>query len=290
MKRSWPVAIAIFVAILFLCSAATAQQPLPFVHLTSPENGEVLKILDVVSIRWTTDCNLGVRLYLTQTDGRSISSLGLIAQISDPSVRLYRWTVGKFDRGTAKAGTGYRILGVCGPHLPIPGLPGGGSGYSGTFAICPRIDVRSPDGGESWRLGTEHNITIEYYDGEVCIVPWGHEPPPPIPVTVDLMLTRAGSADLTIDQDYPAAFNCPSGFSIKPWRRVLNYSWQVGALDSGRGYMEGGRDCNKIKARVTMLNPQPFPMPGAYEAESDGTFTICNYDGLCMQQIPCPDK
>jgi hypothetical protein len=84
---------------------------------------------------------------------RNNAKVGLIATVPVASM-AYHWVAGTHAGGKAAAGTGYRIRIVTADNLYSDT-----SDASFTLSMDPYVRVVSPNGGESWTLGSVMNIT-----------------------------------------------------------------------------------------------------------------------------------
>jgi hypothetical protein len=79
---------------------------------------------------------------------------GLIGTIADgisPATGSYAWNVGAYSGGVAPLGTGYTI------NIEDNGSPAEDASDA-TFSIV-KMSVKTPNGGESWQIGSAQNIT-----------------------------------------------------------------------------------------------------------------------------------
>ncbi len=98
-------------------------------------------------IRWNAATGLGnLRISLWQNS----TQIGIIADNVNPTAGSYVWNVGTYDGGVAPLGTGYTIR-----------VREKGTALSdqsdGPFSIV-KISVKTPNGGESWQIGSTQNI------------------------------------------------------------------------------------------------------------------------------------
>ncbi|MEW6368439.1 MAG: hypothetical protein AB1714_27745 [Acidobacteriota bacterium] len=270
-----PVVRSIASLAFALCVGATCMAQSPcIVDLKTPRAGDRLKILDTVTIRFAAISPRGVVwLYLAKGSGEHRRVLGEIACVPAIGGR-YDWTVGQYSASNGKA------IAVTGDDYSIVASVVGCSDSSGQFTISPRIDVRSPNGGEQWLMGSVHGIRIDYFDGRSCITLEPTKDPWSMPVTVDLTLLAGDGRAFCIDRDYRSTIECPGlPFSPRLWPG-LTYSWSVGSLCDA--YMDHGGTGFRIMARVTLFAVYPNE-PLVLEDESDETFSICDFmsGGLC---------
>ncbi len=128
---------------------ANISREVPTIIVMSPNGGENWQLGSFHNITWhTSDLSANLKLTLWK-DG---VQQGTIADNISPALGSYSWTVGRYIGGTARAGTGYAVK--------ITEIGTAVSDMSdATFTLSPGITVTSPNGGESWPLGSIHNIT-----------------------------------------------------------------------------------------------------------------------------------
>ena len=116
--------------------------------LTFPNGGESWNRNSKRNITWSTSASLG---NLTLTLWQNGGLIGTIAENVNPAAGLYRWSTGAYTGGVAPLGAGYTIK-----------IEDNGSALSdesnGTFSIV-KVKVNTPNGGESWQIGSTQNIT-----------------------------------------------------------------------------------------------------------------------------------
>jgi hypothetical protein len=117
--------------------------------VTSPNGGENWVPCSTENITWEApgvSGNLKIFLYRYRT------KLGVIADNVSPGSGSYAWTVGQYDKGTAEAGRGYRIV-----------IRDKGStlydASDAPFTISPVIKILSPNGGEQWEIYSRRDIS-----------------------------------------------------------------------------------------------------------------------------------
>ena len=142
----------------------TITQP-PSLHLINPNGGEHWTIGTTKTITWEATNYTGtVRLVLFKNGVR----FGNIATGITAAAGSYTWTVGQTqDAGTAPAGTDYRLyLRSTDNTLSDP------SDYRFYLTNPAQLQVTSPNGGESWELGSQHAITWTTggYTGNVRLI------------------------------------------------------------------------------------------------------------------------
>ncbi len=125
----------------------TAIPPSP-ISLTRPNGGESWGRNSRQVIRWNAAAGLGnLRISLWQNS----TQIGIIADNVNPADGSYIWNVGAYVGGVAPLGTGYTIrIREKGTAL--------GDQSDGPFSIV-KISVKTPNGGESWQIGSTQNIT-----------------------------------------------------------------------------------------------------------------------------------
>jgi hypothetical protein len=125
---------------------------LPAITVTSPNGGEGWVLGTPQTITWTSQyLTNNIHIVLQQND----SNVALIAKNIDPSSGSYTWTVGNCVKGAVNAGSNFKIL-----IMEINSTTKDKS--DATFNILttlPTITVTSPNGGESWSMGSSQNIT-----------------------------------------------------------------------------------------------------------------------------------
>jgi len=145
----------------------------PYITITSPNGGESWQLGSTYNITWNDNIadNVKLELYKDGTYDSTISS-------STPSDGSESWTVPT----TLASGSDYQ--------LRITSLSDS-SVYDDTdnnFSVAPYITITSPNGGESWQLGSTYNIT------------WNDN----IADNVKLELYKDGTYDSTISSSTPS--------------------------------------------------------------------------------------
>lgn len=172
--------------------------------VVQPNGGETYTLGDIKTIRWTaTEVSQNVRINLV----RGSEVVGTIVSGLAPNSGYYQWTVGQLTDGTAPAGGNYfiRVRAIDstesdqsdGPFsISVAHLPEG--------QIRPTLKVEAPNGGESWRLGSDQVISWsgKFLSGKVMLQ----------------LYHAAGAPAGLIADDQPA-----SG----------SFSWKAGKLSSG---------------------------------------------------------
>ncbi|MCK9210050.1 MAG: T9SS type A sorting domain-containing protein [Ignavibacteriaceae bacterium] len=125
----------------------TAQQA-SSIHLTSPIGGETWPVSSSQNITWTSSGITNVKLEYTTNYGTSWST---ITASTPASYGSYTWTI----PNTASTQCKVRVSDATNSTV--------NDVSSNTFTISsssnPTITITSPNGGESWQVGTQHNIT-----------------------------------------------------------------------------------------------------------------------------------
>jgi hypothetical protein len=116
--------------------------------VTSPNGGENWKSGSAQNITWNAP---GVSGDLRITLWKDGALQGTIAKDLDPGPGSYPWIVGQHEGGKAAVGTGYTI------KVKEMGNPV--SDFSDAPFNITGITVTSPNGGESWQIGSNQNIT-----------------------------------------------------------------------------------------------------------------------------------
>lgn len=116
--------------------------------LTAPNGAESWKRNAKQTIKWNASgCQGNLKLTLWQNG----SLIGTIADGVSPAAGLYDWTVGTYNGGVAPLGTGYTIK-----------IEDNGSTLAdesnAPFSIV-KFSVKTPNGGESWQIGSTQAIT-----------------------------------------------------------------------------------------------------------------------------------
>jgi hypothetical protein len=182
-------------------SAALESEGDPSLTLTSPNGGESWTIGSTQNITWDAVGISGdVRIVLLKNG----ASVGTVIGSVPAAQGSYSWTVGQHTLGDVSPGTGYAIR-----------IKQKGSTLfdeSDAAFTIKGIEVSSPNGGESWTMGSTRNIT------------WNAAG---IPGNVRIVLLKNGSAVGTIIGSVPAAQG--------------SYSWTVGQhtlgnVSPGTGY------------------------------------------------------
>lgn len=120
----------------------------PDLVLTAPNGGESWKRNSSQYIRWNAaGCQGTLKLTLWQNGG----PIGTIADGINPATGTFSWLVGTWGGGVAPLGTGYTIK-----------IEDNGSTLAdesdAAFSIV-KISVKTPNGGESWQIGSTQAIT-----------------------------------------------------------------------------------------------------------------------------------
>ncbi len=204
--------------------AATA---VPSLRLISPNGGEHWTLGETRSITWTATHYTGtVRLVLFKGGVR----FGNIATGVDAAAGSFAWSVGQtFDSGMAPAGSDYRLyLRSTDNTLVDP------SDYLFYLTAPAQLQVTSPNGGESWQLGSQQTITwnANGFTG-----------------TVRLILFEKNKKIGQIAASVPASQG--------------SFTWTAGALEGG-GVAQAGT-LYSIRLRAT---------DGSQEDYSDGPFAL----------------
>ncbi|MCK4760855.1 MAG: hypothetical protein KAW12_01555 [Candidatus Aminicenantes bacterium] len=123
------------------------------IKVTAPNGGENWKIGSAHDITWVSRALAKYIKIILLKDGAYVCT---IANDLDPAGGSYPWTVGQCIGVGAEAGTGYKIK--------IKGKSTNVSDESNVpFTISPppppSIEITSPNGGESWKTGSTHDIT-----------------------------------------------------------------------------------------------------------------------------------
>jgi hypothetical protein len=131
------------------------------ISLTKPNGGESWGRNSRQVIRWNAAAGLGnLRISLWQNS----TQIGIIADNVNPVAGSYVWNVGAYDGGVAPLGTDYTIR-----------VREKGTALSdesdASFSIV-KISVKTPNGGESWQIGSTQNITwvVKSISGNLRIV------------------------------------------------------------------------------------------------------------------------
>jgi hypothetical protein len=143
----------VLLAAAILCLASMSVQAQATV--TSPNGGESWALGSSHDITWThSGDNIPVRIQLY----RNGEWAGMIASGLDLTADRCPWTVGRLEDGTSVAAGGnfkIRIIRDVGRTL----LDDSNTGFTITASEPASITVTSPNGGESWELGSSHPIT-----------------------------------------------------------------------------------------------------------------------------------
>lgn len=124
--------------------------PPPSLDVISPNGGESLGHGRTYNITWDA---VSLSNPLKITLWRNGSLVGVIAYNVDSSPGFYSWTVGNFGGGTAAVGAGYTI------KIKEKGTAVADISDSSFSIVVPSVSVVSPDGGESWQIGSSRDIT-----------------------------------------------------------------------------------------------------------------------------------
>jgi hypothetical protein len=119
--------------------------------LITPNGGERWTLKKIKNITWSPGSYKGtVSLVLYKGTAR----LGNIATGLSASAGSYAWSVGKYASTRALAGTNYRIT-----VRSSAGTLSDSSDANFSILNTSQLQVTSPNGGESWSLGSTHAIT-----------------------------------------------------------------------------------------------------------------------------------
>jgi hypothetical protein len=116
--------------------------------LNKPNGGESFKRNSRQNVPWSASgCQGTLKLTLWQNSGL----IGTIADGLNPAACSYAWATGAYSGGVAPLGAGYKIR-----------IEDNGSSLEdesdAPFSIV-KISVKTPNGGESWQIGSTQNIT-----------------------------------------------------------------------------------------------------------------------------------
>ena len=138
-------------SILSAWSAAHAFSISNNMTLTSPNGGERWTLKKTKNITWTPGSYRGtVSLVLY----KGTAKLGNIATGLSATAGTYAWSVGLYGSTRALAGTNYRIM-----VRSADGLLSDSSDANFSLLNTSQLQLTSPNGGESWVLGTTRAIT-----------------------------------------------------------------------------------------------------------------------------------
>jgi hypothetical protein len=116
--------------------------------VTAPNGGESWKRNSGQNISWSTGGSVG---NLNITLWQNSALIGTVAENVNSSSGSYRWRTGTYTSSVAPLGTGYTI------KIEEQGT-GLSDESSGPFSIV-KLSVKTPNGGETWQIGTTQNIT-----------------------------------------------------------------------------------------------------------------------------------
>lgn len=119
--------------------------------LTSPNGGERWTLKKIKNITWSPGSYKGT---VTLVLYKGTAKLGNIATGLNAAAGTYAWSVGAYNKTRALAGTNYRVYlrGSDGSLLDT-------SDANFSLLNPSKLQVTSPNGGESWVLGTTQAIT-----------------------------------------------------------------------------------------------------------------------------------
>ncbi len=118
------------------------------VLVTAPNGGENWRMGSTQNITWlTADVSNLLKITLWK-DG---TQLGVIADNIDPALETYPWTAGNYSGGAVAPGAGYAVK--------IKEIGTTASDASNESFTISALTVTSPNGGENWKLGSNHDIT-----------------------------------------------------------------------------------------------------------------------------------
>jgi hypothetical protein len=131
----------------------------PVVTVTAPNGGEVWNIATPHNITWTATDERGidhVSLYYSVNGGADFT----LIDASEPDDGVYPWTVPNAPTTTAMV----RVV----AFDPYSNSAADTSDAVFTIAdaTLPTVTVKTPDGGETWHIGTTEDITWSAYDAQ----------------------------------------------------------------------------------------------------------------------------
>ena len=227
----------------------------PQIAVTSPNGGEVWQRGTNHDITWSTSCLTGnVKLELYKAGSLDSEIAASVAIDGSP----YSWAIPSVQT----RGIDYRVR--------ITSLADGSiwDESNGDFTItAPQITVTSPDGGETWQRGTNHDITWSYQD---------------LTGNIKLELYKAGSLDSEIAASV-AIDSSPYSWAIPSVQTGgIDYRVRITSLADGSIWDESDGD-------FTIIAPQLKVDPTSLEFgyfDIAKTFTIDNVgDGILVWSI-----
>jgi len=125
------------------------------ISVVSPNGGENWPIGTSHNIVWDqaglTSNTVNIKLY------KDAQFLATIASNYTSASSSYNWKAGDYAGGTAQPGSGYSILVESFANPALSDITDGV--FTIAPAVAPGITVTSPNGGESWPMGSAQNIT-----------------------------------------------------------------------------------------------------------------------------------
>jgi hypothetical protein len=129
-------------------SSFSISQP-PYLKILSPNGGENLGLGQPYNITWEGH-GLSSKIKITLWQNGSL--IGVIASNYSPTAGSYPWTVGSHIGGVVSTAAGFQI------KIKERDTSVSDSSDAPFHIVNPIIKLTSPNGGESWQLGSSQNI------------------------------------------------------------------------------------------------------------------------------------
>ena len=232
--------------ILYNYADVSLDMEAPIVTLTSPAGGEQLSIGETCEIRWNASDNVGVSSISLKytTDGESFTEIAS-RENNDGD---YLWDVPNIVSDTVQIWV-----------IASDATGNQGVAISGYFSIsdqtAPNVSLTSPNGGETWMVESQHDITWSATDNVEV-------------VSIDLFYsTDAGNSWLSIAKDEP---NDGTYSWTIPYNLSSDCKIRVVAYDSSS---QMSADVSDGTFSITTANKPPYtphsPVP------ADGSANVC---------------
>jgi len=142
-----PVVGDAFVPVFVKGCLGLGQAPTPTITVTSPNGGENWIVGSSHNITWTSqNFSNNVKIEYSTNAGSTWNTI--IASTSNSGT--YPWTIPNAPTTQARVKVS---------NVTNGGIPWDMSDANFTISVVPTINVTSPNGGESWCVGSSHNIT-----------------------------------------------------------------------------------------------------------------------------------
>jgi len=142
--------VLISLIFLFFISVSLFSQN---ITVTSPNGGENWKIGSTHNITWNSSGVSGNIIIKLLKGGTMLGSIAW----NIPNTGSYSWTINNIGGTPIQAGNDYKVLVRSFDNHSIEDQSN--SNFSITSDVTGSITVNTPNGGESWQIGSSHNIT-----------------------------------------------------------------------------------------------------------------------------------